>query len=272
MAKELLKQDRAGIRRPADVERKYRLGIIEPTAEEVEELKEKVEVDSFLSTSSIHPVQNKVITNALNGKVTKENGKGLSTNDFTDEYKSLINTTGENSHTHNNKSVLDGLTQTVINNSHTHSNKSVLDSLTQTVINNSHTHSNKSVLDSITQTKINNWDNASSGSSSVSTYNLASYKVSALSILRSSCVVKNDRVCINFVGTISMNANTTTTIFNLPSAIRPTATKDFVVFGQSSNNDGYVGYGYITSSGLTEVRFNQAISSYIRFSTVYDLD
>ena len=145
MAKELLKQDRSGTRRPADVERKYRLGIIEPTAEEVEELKNKIEVDSFLSTSSIHPVQNKVITNALNNKVTKEEGKGLSTNDFTDSYKSLINTTSSSSHSHNNMNVLGNLTQSVIN--------------------NSHSHSNKSVLDSITQTKINNWDNASSGSS-----------------------------------------------------------------------------------------------------------
>lgn len=167
MAKELLKQDRAGIRRPADVERKYRLGIIEPMEEDVEELKEQIEVDSFLSTSSIHPVQNKVITSALNNKVPKEEGKGLSTNDFTDTYKELINSTSGSSHTHTNKSVLDNLTQTVINNSHTHSNKSVLDNLTQSVINNSHTHSNKSVLDSITQTKINNWDNASSGSSAI---------------------------------------------------------------------------------------------------------
>ena len=146
MAKDLLKQDRSGTRRPADVERKYRLGIIDPMEEDVEKLKEMNEVDSFLSTSSVHPVQNKVITNALNGKVTKEDGKGLSTNDFTDTYINLITTTSGNSHTH--------------------TNKSVLDSLTQAVINNSHTHSNKSVLDSITQTKINNWDNASSGSNS----------------------------------------------------------------------------------------------------------
>lgn len=146
MAKELLKQDRSGTRRPSDVERKYRLGIIEPTAEDVEKLKDMIEVDDFLSTSSIHPVQNKVITNALNNKVTREEGKGLSTNDFTDTYKNLINSTSGSSHTH--------------------SNKTVLDNLTQSVINNSHTHSNKSVLDSITQTKINNWDNASSGSNS----------------------------------------------------------------------------------------------------------
>lgn len=104
------------------------------------------------------------------------------------------------------------------------------------------------------------------------TYGLSTYKVSDLSILRSSCVLKNNRVCISFVGTLSMSANTTTTLFNLPADIRPTATKDFVVFGQSSNNDGYIGYGYVTSDGLLQVRFNEDISSYIRFSTVYDLD
>ena len=77
---------------------------------------------------------------------------------------------------------------------------------------------------------------------------------------------------MNFVGTLSMNANTTTTLFNFPAELRPTTTRDFVVFGQSSNNDGYVGYGYVTETGLLQVRFNQAVSSYIRFSTTYDLD
>lgn len=102
-------------------------------------------------------------------------------------------------------------------------------------------------------------------------YDLSQYKVSDLTILRSSCIEKNKRVCINFVGTLSMAANTTTTLFNFPSALRPTETKDFVVFGQSSNNDGYVGYGYVTPDGLFQVRFNVAISSYIRFSVVYDI-
>ena len=68
-----------------------------------------------------------------------------------------------------------------------------------------------------------------------------------------------------------MNANTTTTLFNLPTGLCPSITKDFVVFGQSSNTDGYIGYGYITPDGLLQVRFNEDISSYIRFSAVYDL-
>ena len=167
MAKELLKQDRSGSRRPADVERKYRLGIIEPMEEDVEKLKNMIEVDSFLSTSSIHPVQNKVITTALNNKVTKVEGKGLSTNDFTNAHMQILANTSGNSHSHTNKSVLDSVTQSIVTNSHTHSNKTVLDNLTQTVINNSHSHSNKSVLDSITQTDINNWNNSSSGGSAI---------------------------------------------------------------------------------------------------------
>jgi len=356
----LKKQDRNGSRTPADIERKYKLGTIEKTEEEVEEIKKKMVVDSVLSATSTNPVQNKVITKELGNKVTKVTGKDLSTNDFTDDYKQQVEDNTElrhihnnmtllqsyeqtednlrdavskrhthsnksvldkitsteidkwnnngftddykqqvedntelrhfhnnmtllqsyeqtednlrdavsKRHTHSNKTVLDNLTQTVINNSHSHSNKTVLDNLTQTVINNSHSHSNKSTLDGITSTNITNWNRASTKA----TYNLSSYKVSALTILRSSCVKKDDRVVISFVGTISMNANTTTVLFNLPEALRPSITKDFVVFGQSSNTDGYVGYGYITEGGSLQVRFNQAISSYIRFSCVYDLD
>ena len=46
-----------------------------------------VTVDSGLSSSSENPVQNKVVKSALDGKVDKITGKGLSQNDFTDAYK-----------------------------------------------------------------------------------------------------------------------------------------------------------------------------------------
>ena len=62
-----------------------------------------------------------------------------------------INTNISNLHSHDNKSVLDNLTQQVIDNSHSHDNKSVLDNLTQQVIDNSHSHTNISVLDNVTQ-------------------------------------------------------------------------------------------------------------------------
>ena len=47
-------------------------------------------IDDELSTTSELPVQNKVITNALNGKVDEETGKGLSANDFTDTLKNKL--------------------------------------------------------------------------------------------------------------------------------------------------------------------------------------
>lgn len=223
----LQKHDRVVPRTASDLERKYRMKNIEKTSQEVEELKEDIVVDTALSSTSTHPVENQVITRALANKVNKEEGKSLSSNDFTDEYiRRINNATGS-----------------------------------------SHSHDNKDVLDSITQGDINNW-NSSGGSS---TYFLSNYAEDGVSILRSNCVVKSDRVCINFVGTKSMSANTTTTLFTLPNALRPFETRDFVVFGQSSNTTGYIGYGYVTPDGILQVRFNQTISSYIRFSVTYDI-
>ena len=63
-----------------------------------------VAVDSALSSTSENPVQNKVIDAALQGKadvtalddyVQKETGKGLSTNDFTDDDKTKLNDLAE---------------------------------------------------------------------------------------------------------------------------------------------------------------------------------
>lgn len=47
-------------------------------------------IDTELSTTSENPVQNKVITNALNGKVNTETGKGLSTEDYTTAEKNKL--------------------------------------------------------------------------------------------------------------------------------------------------------------------------------------
>lgn len=49
-----------------------------------------VEVDDDLSTTSTNPVQNKVLTSALNKKADYVEGKSLSTNDFSDEYKEKL--------------------------------------------------------------------------------------------------------------------------------------------------------------------------------------
>jgi hypothetical protein len=102
--RELKKQDRTSSRLPTDTERKYKLGQIELTAEELEKLKSELVIDEHLSTSSSNAIANKTVTNALNNKVTKEEGKTLSSNDFTDNDKKSI-------HVHANKSVLDSITQ-----------------------------------------------------------------------------------------------------------------------------------------------------------------
>lgn len=49
-----------------------------------------VETDAEISSTSENPVQNKVISSALDKKVDKENGKGLSSNDFTNEDKNKL--------------------------------------------------------------------------------------------------------------------------------------------------------------------------------------
>ena len=50
----------------------------------------EVTIDSSLSASSENPVQNKVVKTALDNKVDKENGKGLSTNDYTTNEKNKL--------------------------------------------------------------------------------------------------------------------------------------------------------------------------------------
>lgn len=56
------------------------------------------------------------IDTALQGKVDKETGKGLSTNDFTDTYKSSVDSNTSARHTHSNKSVLDDISSTDVAN------------------------------------------------------------------------------------------------------------------------------------------------------------
>lgn len=50
----------------------------------------KTIVDNALDSTSSNPVQNSVIKNALDGKVSTENGKGLSTNDYTTTEKNKL--------------------------------------------------------------------------------------------------------------------------------------------------------------------------------------
>lgn len=54
------------------------------------------------------------ITDLQNNKVDKVEGKQLSTNDFTDDYKSQVEANTTARHTHDNKAVLDTITETLI--------------------------------------------------------------------------------------------------------------------------------------------------------------
>lgn len=170
--KNLKRQDRNGSRTTTDIERKYKLGQIDYTAEEIEELKKKIVVDSSLSASSNNAIANSAVTIALNNKVSKETGKGLSTNDFTDADKEKLDDAVNNYHTHSNKALLDTYKQTennladAVSKKHDHSNKTILDSYTKTqsdLINEmgvtSHTHTNKAILDGITEDDIKSWNN-----------------------------------------------------------------------------------------------------------------
>lgn len=49
-----------------------------------------IPIDTEMSTTSVNPVQNKVITEALDDKVDKVSGKGLSTNDYDDTAKGIV--------------------------------------------------------------------------------------------------------------------------------------------------------------------------------------
>lgn len=85
-----IKQDINMARKPVELEQKYKLREISPTEKRVTILEENTKIDIELSSSSSRPVANKTITEALNRKVNSISGKGLSTNDFTDAYKNIL--------------------------------------------------------------------------------------------------------------------------------------------------------------------------------------
>ena len=69
---------------------KYSTADIERVLEKADNDDREITVDSSLSTTSTNPVQNKVVTEELSNKVDKEEGKGLSTKDYTDEDKEKV--------------------------------------------------------------------------------------------------------------------------------------------------------------------------------------
>lgn len=257
-----IKQDRCYTRTAEDLRRRINVKGVDEAVKKVdisEQTVQNLSTDVFnLKRSLSNTRQTYVSTDnqtfTEDEKTRARNNIGAGSSSFSGSYNDLS----------------DAPTNLVEDSSYVHTDNNFSDLYKSNVDENTtsrHTHSNKSVLDSITSGKIEIWDLAGESE----TYSASSYAESEVSILRSSIEVKNNRVCFNFVGTKSISANNTTTLFTLPTDLRPIETRDFVCFGQSSNNDGYIGYGYLTSDGLLQVRFNAAITSYIRFSFVYDI-
>lgn len=114
--KNLNKQDRSVARTATDVERRYNLQKINPLEEDVEELKKDFVVDTNLSASSKNAIANGTVTIELAKKVNREEGKGLSTNDFTNEDKKKLDEMQDTGHSHENKKVLDQITEGMLSN------------------------------------------------------------------------------------------------------------------------------------------------------------
>ncbi|MDO4268695.1 MAG: hypothetical protein Q4C73_09480 [Eubacteriales bacterium] len=56
----------------------------------------------------------------INTRVEKEDGKGLSSNDYSNEEKAAVAAADRQKHTHDNKAVLDTITQEMLNHTYTH--------------------------------------------------------------------------------------------------------------------------------------------------------
>lgn len=96
----------------------------------------------------------------------------VSESDLDSALREKVNAASEGNHSHNNKSVLDGIDSTDVSNwdaasqsKHSHTNKSVLDGIDSTDVSNwdaahqaAHSHANKSVIDSIKAADVNSWN------------------------------------------------------------------------------------------------------------------
>lgn len=74
------------------------------------------------------------LADLLGGKVDKVEGKGLSTNDFTDAYKNNVDANTQARHTHSNKPVLDGISSSDIDN--WNAKQAALEFMTDTDVDN----------------------------------------------------------------------------------------------------------------------------------------
>ena len=89
-----------------------------------------------------------ISTQSTDNKVDKIDGKGLSTNDLTDELKENYDNASDKVHSHENKTVLYTITEQNVTDWKDASEKA-------------HSHENKEVIDKITQDNLDNWSDAS---------------------------------------------------------------------------------------------------------------
>lgn len=104
-----------------------------------------------------------ISTQSTDNKVDKIDGKGLSTNDLTDELKENYDNASDKAHSHENKTVLDTITEQNVTDwknasekAHSHENKEVIDKITQDNLDGwsdahtkAHEHTNKETLDKL---------------------------------------------------------------------------------------------------------------------------
>lgn len=102
----LSRQDRNGVRTAQNLERKYKL---KTTKKEIINLQQTSSSQDRDLKQIITDIK-QIISN-LEKKVDKEEGKGLSSNDFTNELKEALENTVSSKHSHINKAVLDKITE-----------------------------------------------------------------------------------------------------------------------------------------------------------------
>ena len=112
------------------------------------------------------------IMNLLAGKVDKETGKQLTSNDYSDSEKAIVADVNAKKHSHNNKSVLDKLTQSLLdawNAAYTHISDTVkhITAAERTnwddAYSKQHTHSNKGIIDKLTQAMLDKLSGIAAG-------------------------------------------------------------------------------------------------------------
>lgn len=104
----LPKQDRNGVRTPQGIERKYGLGSMKENI-----VKQSGKIQQQDDEVKKQRENIKQIQKELNNKVDKEEGKGLSSNDFSDKYKEQLESAKRSSHLHFNKLTLDKITEDI---------------------------------------------------------------------------------------------------------------------------------------------------------------